>query len=192
MAKKVADKGTKISSRTFVATTDTARIGRMVDDVLRRGSKVMDDMHITCVSILLCALEHRNVDHATRLFNGLGGGFRRSAVAQWMQHYGPFDFSKEKDKEKYPAGGKFKFNANTHAAILEVYKKDKARFTKELKTFWDLNPEKPFTGFDLKAMLDGLIKRADSVIEKHGDDASAKDKINVKGLEPLKKLLATL
>lgn len=188
MAKKIADKGVI----KFDVTADGKRVGEMVESAITIGNRIMDDMHKVCVSILLCALEHRNVDHATRLFNGLNGGFRRSAIAGWLQHYGPFDYTKEKDKEKYPAGGKFKFNAATHAAMLEVYKKDKAKFVKELKTFWDLTPEKPFSGFNLADMLKQVIKRAEGTLEKHGEDDTVKDKINVKGLEQLKKLVASI
>jgi hypothetical protein len=174
----------------FKVTSDNGTINKMIDSVLKRGSKLMDDVHITNLSLLCLALDHGNVDPATRLVNGLGGGYRAASIAKWLQHYGPFKWVKDKDKDKYPIGGKFALDKER---VEELRKEKETLIVKASEEpFWKFDPPKEFTGIDIPAMIASLIKRAESAAaEAAGDEAKGK-KVNLKGLEQLRTLAKSL
>lgn len=192
----------------FKLTSDGKSVTAMLESVLKRGNKLMDDIHVLCGSLIMRAIEHGDVDGATRLVNGLGGGFRCASISKWLITFGCFAWVKDADKKLYPLGGKFTLDKERRAAFLvEVDGKmiadlDKmnAHVGEVMKvTFWDFDPPKAFNGFNLREKFNALIKEAEA-FEK-GETQKAKrdkgievneDSINLTGLEKLRHLAKTL
>jgi hypothetical protein len=182
MAKATTDTG-------FTFTTDGKRITKMLESVLSRGSKLMTDVHVLNLCLLARAIDHSDADGASRLVNGLGGGFRRTAIINWMIAYGPFKWTKDKDKVKYPLGGKLTFDGDK----AEQCKKDRASILKtaEADPFWEFEPEKEFKGIDILGLIKSTIERAEKA-EQEADTPEKKAKLKLKGLVQLRKVYKEL
>ncbi len=183
MAKPVTDVGFKV-------THDNATINKMLDSVLKRGSKLMTDVHVLNLSLLSLALMHGNVDPATRLVNELGGGYRCASIAKWLQHYGPFKWVKDKDKDKYPTGGKFALDKDRVDELRAEM--DTLMAKAEAEPFWVFDPPKEFKGIDIPALLAQIIKRAEDAEEVAALDPTKATKVNTKGLSQLRALVKSL
>lgn len=181
MAKAVLDVGFKI-------TADGKTVTRMIDSLLKRGSKFMSDAHVLNVSLLRRAIEHKDVDSATRFVNGLGDGFRRASINKWLIHYGPFKWVKSDDKA-HTMGGKFKLDDARYEACLndkaDIYERANA------EPFWLFDPAPEFKGIDVLALIKQAIDRAEKA-EEQADTPEKKAKLKTKGLVQLRKLYQQL
>jgi hypothetical protein len=181
MAKAVLEVG-------FKATSDKHAVGRMIDSILKRGSKLMDDLHVLNVSLLMRAIEHKDVDSATRLVSGMGDGYRRASINKWLQFHGPFKWVKSDDKT-HTMGGKFKLDDARYEECL----KDKAGIYKRAtaEPFWKFDPAPEFKGIDILALIKGILDRAEKA-EEQADTPEKKAKLKTKGLVQLRKVYKEL
>lgn len=140
-------------------------IDKGIKSVNNRGTKLRDDIHALCISILSRWLEDGNVqvprDKATALLTHVDG-YHAQALVNWFKAYAGFDWDKE--------------------AKVFVYSKDKTTITLEeakaakAEPYYELTPPKaPEKAFDLPTLVQTLIARAEKKREKglkDGDNAS--------------------
>lgn len=167
-----------IKYTTFKSAVD---LNKAIDGVVADSKTLQDKIQNVAFGILCHAVKHGDYTMATRLINELADGVRKVALVEYFVLAG-LKINEEGDGFSYWAGADFI--------------KNKAE---ELKTtmWWTLKPANPYKGFDLKAELARLLKKAENEAKKAekfkqaGDADSAElVKIDVEMLASLKALSA--
>lgn len=171
----------------FEVTKDVKLIGKMTISLRERNSSIMGDAHIAAVSCILHAIYQPDgtTTPAAQLCDVFKQDERVNALKRWFETVGPFKYKSGKD------GKDFTFVLDK-AKIAEFRARDEAELTKELsegKTFWELVPPKAYKGFDLRALLQSIINRAETVLDDEETAKHEKTKINPSDLVTLKQFL---
>ena len=136
-----------IKYTTFKTAAD---LNTAIDKVVADSKTMQDKIQNVAFGILCHAVKHGDYTMATRLVNELADGVRKVALVSY------FEMAGLKVNE---AGDGFSDWAGAD------FIKSKAE---ELKTtmWWTLKPANPYKGFDLKAELARLLKRAENESKK--------------------------
>lgn len=149
-----------IKYTTFKTAAD---LNTAIDKVVADSKTLQDKIQNVAFGILCHAVKHGDYTMATRMVNELADGVRKVALVAYFELAG-LKVNEDGDGFSDWAGADFI--------------KDKAE---ELKTtmWWTLKPANPYKGFDLKAELARLLKRAETEGKKAekfrqgGDTANA-------------------
>lgn len=175
----------------FSASTDEGSVvSKQVDSVIATDKKLAPNVHVTAVSCCLHVIKHGDPIHMNRLFSGLGGGWRKEALAKFFIKFAPVTFKVSDGFTYDKAKGDAMFTAyrDDAQAVYDAINKE---------TFWDMTPENIFPSFDLMALVKRAIAKADKLAEgkkPNGEDLTEEEKakVNVRGLAPLKRALALI
>lgn len=145
----------------FAVSRDNAVISKMIDGIAKRSKSLTTDIQITAISCILHAIEHRDVTLAARLYDAVSRAGNRRSLAAFFAKNGPIIVS-TKNNAAGEAVANFK---------LDVPKADKLKDTdlellaEALKTqpWQDTEKESTFNGFNLKAEVVKLLKRAEAI-----------------------------
>lgn len=163
----------------YTAFKSAETLNKAIDTVVADSKSLQGNIQNVAWGILCHAVKHGDYTMAARLVNELADGVRKVALVSY------FELAGLKVNE---AGDGFSDWAGAE------FVKSKAE---ELKStmWWTLKPANPYKGFDLKAELARLLKRAESENKKAegfrqaGDNASAElVKIDTSMLAQLKAL----
>ena len=174
----------------YSATKDATMIGLMVDDLHVRNSGIMNDTHVAACSCILNLVYAKRGDNpeayqnndelANQLCRVFEGDKRVNSLRRWFETIGPFKWVK-----KSATDGRLTLDK---AKIASFREQDETALTHKLVNgaqFWKLDPPKPYKGFDLRALVQSVINRAEKVL---GDEATASDpktKIDARDYEAL-------
>lgn len=73
------------------------QIVKEISSIGKMAVKLRDKIHVVACSVVGHALEHGDVTLADRLLVALGNGTRRQALVTWLETFGPFRLTKDKD-----------------------------------------------------------------------------------------------
>ena len=153
-------------------TSDHDMIVAMTESISKSVKRLQDQLHIAVCSVILHAVEHGNSTPTNNLFNAVGAGkgaaLRTNAMKLFVLEAGPFTYNDETkafelDKERAKAE-----RAKFEAAPAEYVKALAATPWNEAK------PQAEFKGFDLKAEVKKLVKKAETTAKKHANDERCK------------------
>lgn len=191
MKKKTAASAKAAAKVVYRATKDGAVIGKMITDIKRRNSSLMQDIHVVAVSCILHVLYFVNeagtftgtTSVATHLCEVLDADKRANSLRKWFEEVGPFRWDR--------TAKVFKLNKTKAEAMRVANEGEHAKQLLNGITFWAFDPPKPYKGFDLRALIASYITKAENTLEKveSGDldeEAAAKVKIDKADLAALK------
>lgn len=138
---------TKATAATFKATMTLAAIDKEIIAVVDASKTLQSRIQELAVGIMLHAYNHGDYTRAQTLVEQLGEGVRRSALVAWFNKAGL-----DVDEAKGFVG----FNK-------KVMEKNWAEV--KATAWYAMKPERPFEGFDLKAELERLIKKAEKAMK---------------------------
>jgi hypothetical protein len=164
----------------FRISHEPGHVLSMIANIAERSKALRDDVHTAAVSSSIHCIVHGDTRCINALFDAVGPGFRRAALAKWFNEFAPVRFEKG-DKAK---GNEAKFVLKP--AVRDVLKARYDESSEELIAyigkvpFWEFSDEeKEFKGFDFKKVLEQAIKRAENYLEKVKEEKVPADKIKV-------------
>lgn len=173
----------------FTATLDGKKIGKGIDQFGAMVKGAMTLGHALMVSVALHAAKHGDVTLADRFITACDEGFRKNACKSWMIANGPFGWrKKEGDK---PAG--FTLNKDKAETLKAEITADEGKAIERLlglKNAWESKPEAEFDGYDALVILQREYKKMERLAGE--DDPSRKAKINVKGMQHVKRAIEAI
>lgn len=178
--------------------TTTKGLNARVDAFVKGANEMHEMLLDLCPAIVGNAIETGDVRIATKLVLGLPKDlFDRPQLVRWFEFHGPFQWESNKEKDlttgKDVTTYRFVHKPVSHEIELsykgdkEAHMKDLAEVTPALKP---VDAEREFEGFDLKAAIHNLVKRAEKV--NADPKKAAHEKTDLAGLESLKDLDARL
>jgi|CXWL01.1.fsa_nt_gi hypothetical protein len=160
VSKKHSTKAVVNVVNTTNVTSDGAVVGRMVDNTIAAAKALAPALHTTVCSTCLHVLVHGDPIHMNRLFQNIGGGFRREAMAKFMIKFGGVKYVKgNKDKGTEE---QMSVDPDARAVLKAEYEKDASAFVSKLtaKPFWDVTKEVLFREYDLLKVIEREVKKA--------------------------------
>lgn len=156
-------------------------LNKAIDAVIVTSQTMQAEVQNVAFGILMHAYKHGDYSAAARLVNGLADGVRKVGLVAYFEMAGLVVNEKGDGFSDWKGKDFIKANA------------DKLKET----MWWTLKPANPYKGFDLKAEIARLIKKAENEAKKaegfkqSGDeDSAALVKIDVALLTSLKSMAA--
>ena len=131
----------------FKATLTLKQIDTEIKSVVDMSKTLQTRIQELAVGIMLHAYNHGDYSRAQTLVDTLGEGVRRSALVEWF-HKAGLDVDEQK--------GFVGFNKDI---MVKNWAEVKAA------PWYTMKPERPFQGFDMKAELERLIKKAEKAMK---------------------------
>lgn len=123
-------------------------LDKAIASVIDASKGLQDNIQAVAVGIMVHAWKHGDFTRAQTLVDGLGQGVRRAALVEWFHGCG---LKVDEQEQRFSGFNKAKMED---------------KFEKMKSTPWyTMKPERPFTGFDMKAELERLIKKAERAMK---------------------------
>lgn len=168
---------------------DAKSLNRMIDDVLKTSKTMHERLHVVACNCAIQLLVHKQSTPTSKLVKGLlGTSIHAKGLIQWLEMSTNVKITQDKD-----GAIKVTFPKEYKTMALD----DAINWAKGVSSFWVSNPPpKPFEGFDYKAELaklnkkaedmarakrEGTLKRGKDIIELTPEQVAA---INLDGYRP--------
>lgn len=168
---------------------DAKSLNRMIDDVLKTSKTMHEKLHVVACNCVIQLMAHKQSTPTSKLVKGLlGTSIHAKGLIQWIESNGNVNITQDKD-----GSVKVSFPENYQTMTVD----DAINWAKDVSSFWVSNPpSNPFEGFDYKAELarlnrkaedmarakrEGTLKRGKKIIELTPEQVDA---INLDGYRP--------
>jgi len=135
-----------------MALKSAQELSKLITAIGRIGKKIDEQIQVAAIQAIGYSIIHGDIRFGQQLFDNMPSGARRQALVTYLEKFGQFVWmSTEK-----------KFN---------FYKRDDIEFDEEFlagRKWYDEKKENIVSDIDVQAMVDKLIKRIESAIEKGG------------------------
>lgn len=139
----------------------TADLDKAIDSIVRRGSKLQDEIQVVGLSLLAHIDQHSNPTQLNRLLVQLPKGLRRNALAEWAAAHGKLSINQGDDKKDKP----LVFDAKKSTNLVKA----------ESMHWTTFQPEKDIDQvFDFGKMLAALLNKAGKAKNLEGGELLAK------------------
>lgn len=133
-----------------MALKSAQELSKLITAIGRIGKKIDEQIQVAAIQAIGYSIVHGDIRFGQQLFDNMPSGARRQALVTYLEKFGQFVWmSTEK-----------KFN---------FYKRDDIEFDEEFlagRKWYDEKKENIVSDIDVQAMVDKLIKRIESAIEK--------------------------
>lgn len=135
------------------------QIAAKIRGLSTRTAKISDEIHIVACHVAVHAIVHGDIRLATNLVTSLSRGLSRKDLVRWLQQNAPMRWDNKAAAFKFSKKRRGEFDASNPDELLDMLLKG--------PKWYDTAPsERQLGPVDVKALLAGILKRADRAREE--------------------------
>lgn len=141
------------------ALMNAKQIAAKIRGLSTRSAKLSDEVHVIACNVAVHAIVHGDVRLATNLVTSLHRGLSRRDLVKWLQTNAPMRWDNKAAQFKFQKRRRDQFDASNPEELLEMLLNG--------PKWYDTAPsERQLGPVDVKALLAGILKRADRAREE--------------------------